>query len=280
MNNLNIFGEWINNIDKLQNIYTNNKPYPHIIIDDFLNKKFVEEIYNEFPENYDDWHIYNNPIEVKLAYNKIDNLGYNLQNIFKILSSDNSINLFSKLSNINDLENDPTLHGAGLHSHPRNGRLGLHLDYEKHPILINKQRKLNIILYLSKNWKEEWNGETQLWNSDVTKCIVKSQVKFNRAVIFNTNELSWHGVPEKINCPLGIYRKSLAFYYISPLKSDKNSNKVGANNIGYREKATFINRPNDTNLEKIIPLYKIRPFRRITKKDIDYNWPEWNAELY
>ena len=87
-------------------------------------------------------------------------------------------------------------------------------------------------------------------------------------------------MPEKINCPLGIYRKSLAFYYISPLKSDKNSNKVGANNIGYREKATFINRPNDTNLEKIIPLYKIRPFRRITKKDIDYNWPEWNAELY
>jgi hypothetical protein len=143
----------------------------------------------------------------------------------------------------------------------------MHLDYEKHPFL-NKQRKLNIILYMSKDWKEEWNGETQLWDKEMQKCVVKSPVVFNTAIIFKTDETSWHGLPEPITCPDEILRKSIAYYYISPLDSKPDSSKVGNDGSGYRTKASFTKRPEDPVDELKEKLYKIRPFRLITAENL------------
>ena len=154
----------------------------------------------------------------------------------------------------------------------------MHLDYEKHPFS-NKQRRLNVILYLNENWKEEWNGESQLWNKDMSQCIVKSQVKFNTCLIFKTNEISWHGLPEKIQCPEDEFRKSLAYYYISPLINEADSKKIGSNESGYRTKATFVKRPQDPEDERMNQLYKIRPYRLINKKDMEEIWPEWNSDF-
>lgn len=103
---------------------------------------------------------------------------------------------------------------------------------------------------------------------------------FNTAIILKTNNISWHGVPEKITCPNGIYRKSIAFYYISNIVSEKSDNKCGNNGSGYRTKATFVKRPQDPDYTQMKKLYNIRSFRRIEKKDMDKIWPEWNEELY
>ena len=112
------------------------------------------------------------------------------------------------------------------------------------------------------------------------KCIVKTYPKFNSAIIFKTDEITWHGLPEKIMCPEGVYRKSLAYYYISPLTSKHSKNKIGNDGSGYRTKATFIKRPKDTHLPQMVKLYKIRPIRRITENDIEDIWPEWNSKDY
>ena len=281
-NNLKYFGNWINNIDILAKQFINAKPFQHIRIDNFLNEEYINLIYNEFPNNFNDWWKYNNPLEVKYANDKINDFNENIKKIFYILSSNQLINVFSQISKIDELEYDPYLHGAGLHVHPKYGRLNLHLDYEKHPQLINKQRRLNIILFLNKKWKKEWNGDNQLWNKDVTECKVRTYPKFNTALIFNTNEISWHGVPEKILCPEGNYRKTLAYYYISPLKNNNNNNnnKFGNNGSGYRTKASFIKRPKDKDLIQLKKLYKIRPMRRIEKEDMNEIWPEWTPEIF
>jgi Rps23 Pro-64 3,4-dihydroxylase Tpa1-like proline 4-hydroxylase len=269
-----IFGDWINNIDKLNYDYQNAKPFSNIIIDNFLNDDYAEILYNQFPNINEDWYKYWNPLEIKYAYNNINNLPDEIKDLFYYLSTKKIINKFSEISEITNLEYDIYLHGAGLHAHPRHGRLNLHLDYEKHPIT-GKERRINIILYLSKDWKEEWNGHTELWNKDVSKCIVKSSIKFNTAIIFQTNNISYHGLPEKIMCPKNILRKSLAYYYISPLESKKDNSKLGSID-GYRLKASFVKRPNDVNSEQINKLYNIRPNRLITQKDINEIWPDWN----
>ena len=281
INKLNIndhFGDWINNIDNLSNQFTNGEPFEHIIIPNFLNSEYAEEIYNKFPNDYTNWHNYCNPIEVKYAFNNINGLTEPIKNIFYLLSTENMIDKISKLTNISNLEYDEYLHGAGLHAHPRNGRLNMHLDYEKHPIT-GKQRRLNIILYMSKDWKEEWNGQTELWDKDMKECKIKSPVIFNTAIIFKTNEISWHGVPEKIKCPDNIYRKSIAYYYVSNLEEEKDNSKFGDDGSGYRTKATFIKRPSDLYDEKMEQLYKIRPFRRIEQTDMDEIWPEWKYDV-
>lgn len=267
---LSFFGDWINHIDDLQPQFTQALPFEHIIIPNFLNENVANSLYEQFPEDItsDNWHKYYNPIEVKYAHDNMEKMPDNFKEMFYLLSTKEICSKFSKLSNIPGLEPDPYLHGAGLHILPRNGRLHLHLDYEKHPYL-NKERRLNLILYLTKDWNPEWNGDTQLWNKEMDKCVVKSPVIFNTAIIFKTNEISWHGLPDKITCPEGVYRKTLAYYFISPLESEASKDKVGNDGSGYRTKATFTKRPDDAPSELIDKLYKIRPYRLINDADMD-----------
>ena len=79
-------------------------------------------------------------------------------------------------------------------------------------------------------------------------------------------------------CPENIYRKTLAYYYTSPLVNKKDNKKLGSNSEGYRSKAVFIKRPQDKYDEKIKKLYKISPYRRITEEDMKEIFPEWNLD--
>lgn len=272
------FGNWTSNIEEIGEKYKNGIPFEHVIINDFLNSVLAEEISELYPKDLTDYHFYNNPIEVKYAFDDMDKLDHKIRRIFYLLSSKVMEELFSQISGIK-MEHDPYLHGAGLHVHPRNGRLGIHSDYEIHPYS-GKQRNLNIILYLSKNWDESWGGASELWNSDASKLIVKSKVKFNTAIIFKTNEISWHGVSEKIKCPEGVFRKSFAYYYVSDKSDETHENRVGNDGSGYRKKATFVARPDENNKELLESFLQIRPLRRITDSDIKENWPDWNSENF
>jgi hypothetical protein len=265
---LSYFGNWTNEIVKLRNIFVNNKPFEHIVVDNFLEETYAEKLSLLFPNIDNEWHEYKNPIEVKYTFDNINTLPPELKNYFYYLSTPEIINIIKNITNIDNLEYDEYLHGAGLHLHPRNGRLNIHLDYEKHPYT-GKERRLNIILFMSKDWNINWNGANELWNSDVSKCIAKTDIIFNRAIIFKTNDISWHGLPEKILCPENIYRKSLAYYYVSSLNTQKNEKE-------YRKKAKFIKRPEDPYDEQIEKLYNIRSNRLITQEDIKTLIPDWN----
>jgi Rps23 Pro-64 3,4-dihydroxylase Tpa1-like proline 4-hydroxylase len=270
MDTLQFFGEWVNNIQEINEKFNSGKPFENVVIDNFLEYDYAEKIYSQFPDTFENWYNYENPIEVKYAFDDINELSEDLKNYFYYLSSDKMTNIFRQITNISNLVHDEYLHGAGLHAHPKYGRLNIHLDYEKHPYS-GKERRLNVILLLTKNWKPEWNGCNELWDENVSKCIKKTENIFNRAIIFKTNDISWHGLPEKINCPEGIYRKSLAYYYVSPLNNIKNDDK-------YRSKAVFVKRPQDEYDEKLEELYKIRPCRRITKTDMEMYMPNWKKE--
>ena len=141
----NIFGEWTTCIDTYKSKFQSASPFGHVVINDFLRSDIAEKVFKSFPSNYEEWHKYNNPLEVKCAYDDIDKMDKSIQKVFLALSTQYAIDKFSYITGIENLEYDPCLHGAGLHAHPRNGRLQLHLDYEKHPMLIDKERRLSLI---------------------------------------------------------------------------------------------------------------------------------------
>jgi Rps23 Pro-64 3,4-dihydroxylase Tpa1-like proline 4-hydroxylase len=102
--------------------------------------------------------------------------------------------------------------------HGKGGKLNIHQDYSIHP-KIPYERKLNIIIHLSQNWKPEWGGGIEFWshNEETNKpkeMVKKYDLKFNRAVIFDTTQHSWHGLPEPLKCPEDHFRKTLAIYYV------------------------------------------------------------------
>ena len=130
----------------------------------------------------------------------------------------------------------------------KGGNNNIHLDYNMHPKL-HMQRKINVIIYLTKDWNPEWGGSLELWSHDAEnnspeKCIKKVETLYNRAIIFDTTQNSWHGLPNYINCPEGIVRKSLAAYYICPA--------IGQ--IDKREKALFFPREEQKNNPEILEL--------------------------
>jgi Rps23 Pro-64 3,4-dihydroxylase Tpa1-like proline 4-hydroxylase len=264
---LNYFGSWTNDISSLRDKFINALPFEHIVIDNFLNQTYANTIHDLFPEQFDDWYKYENPIEVKYTYDDIDKLNEQINSYFYYLSSNTMVDIFRKLTNIQDLTFDEYLHGAGLHCHPTYGRLNIHLDYEKHPIT-NKERRLNIILFLSKNWNPEWNGQNELWDKEAKKCIVKTDIVFNRAIIFKTNDISWHGLSSPILCPENYFRKSLAYYYVSPLHQSVK--------MVYRNKAKYvITNEKDKNNDGLQKLCEIRENRRLTEHDIELYCPGW-----
>ena len=125
-----VFGSWFYD-NELKNKYQNSTPVNHIIINDFLNTEYAEAIYEKYPQEINDtWHKYYNPLEVKYANDHISEMPEEIKNLFYYLSTTKMTKKFSEISGINDLQYDPFLHGAGLHMHPRLGRLNLHLDYE------------------------------------------------------------------------------------------------------------------------------------------------------
>jgi Rps23 Pro-64 3,4-dihydroxylase Tpa1-like proline 4-hydroxylase len=136
-----------------------------------------------------------------------------------MLNSKEFIKQLQKITGISKLYPDIGLHGGGPHIHGIGGKLNVHLDYSIHPKL-KLQRKLNLIIYLEEDWNPKWGGNLELWSHNKEKNkpdkrFVTIDNVFNRAVLFDTTQNSWHGFPEPLTCPEGKYRKSLAVYYLT-----------------------------------------------------------------
>ena len=195
-------------------------PFYHHIIDEFLDKEQAIKISKEFPEyNSNYWFFYNNPLENKKSCNNWYAFGPETYKTFAHLNSKEFIFQLQEITGIEKLYPDIGLHGGGLHIHGRGGKLNVHLDYSIHPKL-KLQRKLNLILYVTENWNSEWGGGLEFWSHNTEtnrpkENIVTVNNMFNRAVLFDTTQNSWHGFPEPITCPEGVYRKSLAVYYLT-----------------------------------------------------------------
>lgn len=211
---------YLNNIyiGKYKKEWTESKPFNHIVIDNFLSNDISEAIVKEFP-NFDSesWKVYNNAIEIKKLLNHWDKFGQETYKLFNFLSSREFISQLEILTNC-DLFADFGLNGGGLHAHKRGGKLNTHLDYSIHPKL-KLERRLNLLIYVTPNWQDEWGGFLGLWETSNAKNGPGKLIKnitpiFNRAVIFDTTQNSWHGLPEPINCPEHITRNSLAIYYL------------------------------------------------------------------
>jgi Rps23 Pro-64 3,4-dihydroxylase Tpa1-like proline 4-hydroxylase len=200
---------------KYSQVYIEGKPFPHIIIDDFLPEEILDGILKEFPQaNQIKWQQFDDIAQKKLASTSELQMGVCTKNLLYQLNSGTFINFLEKLTSIDGLIPDPHFQGGGLHQIERGGFLKIHADFNRHTKM-KLDRRLNLLIYLNKNWKEEYGGHFELWDRDMTKCEQKVLPIFNRCVIFSTSDYSYHGHPEPLNCPEGWTRKSLALYYYS-----------------------------------------------------------------
>ena len=95
------------------------------------------------------------------------------------------------------------------------GHLNIHADFTTHHTHENWARRVNILLYLNEEWRDEWGGKLELWDQDMTACQAKVTPAGNRMLVFTTSFDSFHGHPDGLTCPHDMARRSMALYYFT-----------------------------------------------------------------
>jgi Rps23 Pro-64 3,4-dihydroxylase Tpa1-like proline 4-hydroxylase len=193
--------------------YQTNKPFPYAYFDNFLPVEAAEAALREFPEPKQlPWQQFDNPNEKKLAFASVEKLPDGDRDVLYFLNSSPMLKFLEILTGIEGVVPDPYFWGGGLHQIKPGGKLGVHADFNKHEKL-RLDRRINVLIYLNKDWKEEYGGHFELWNRDMTEAEAKILPLFNRCAIFSTTSWSYHGHPTPLSCPPDRTRKSLATYY-------------------------------------------------------------------
>lgn len=243
-------------IKRLQNEFNNAKPYRHLVVDNFLNKEFADSLYQNFP-GYDKLNKhYKGYNEFKAEGSNFEAFHPDFLKLKNQLSSKSFYQWLSKVTGIEDVFITDDKLGAGLHQGQNGSFLDIHIDFNIHPNL-NVHRRLNMLIYLQQNWKPEYNGSLELWNDDMTVCEKYVSPDFNRCVVFETNEISYHGYTKKLNLPEGISRKSFYAYFYTNTREDA---------VGYHD-TVFKATPHDTAIKKVGTSVK-ESFKNFTKAQL------------
>jgi Rps23 Pro-64 3,4-dihydroxylase Tpa1-like proline 4-hydroxylase len=200
------------------------QPFRHVVIDNFLNQEFCDQICREFPEFQTSKALNeNDEVGGKATREKVRALGGAFCTVDDLMKAPDFLALVGRITGVPELHYDPFYFGGGTHENREGQDLDPHVDFNYHPVS-NQHRRLNLIIYLNPEWDDSWGGSLQL-HSDPYRETADDQVVTltplkNRCVIFETNEHSWHGF-EQICLPddsKSLSRKSFAVYFYTDLR--------------------------------------------------------------
>ena len=202
-------------IRKHRQSYREAEPFPHIVVDDLVDVPLLERVLDEF-ESMDrgTWHQTDAAHERKWSTEDVRRIGPFTTALVAQLNAGPFVTFLEELTGIAGLLPDPHLRGGGLHEIRPGGFLGVHADFNVHKRL-KVYRRMNLMIYLNKAWKPDWGGSLELWDRGGRQCVRTIEPIFNRAVLFDTSNFSYHGHPHPIACPQDRSRRSLALYYYS-----------------------------------------------------------------
>jgi hypothetical protein len=205
-------------VDSYRDTFVNAEPYKHVAIDGFFPEAFAEELLAKFPA-------FNPALAKNEIYKGVWGKAVNeniraiapvYQSLYQLVASDEFLNLMSQITGIPDLLIDPKYYGGGTHENLNGQDLDPHVDFN-YDEAQKLHRRLNLIVYLNKDWQPEWGGALEVHsnprNHDENRIKPYNPI-FNRAVLFETNEYSWHGFP-RIDLPPSEShrsRKSISIY--------------------------------------------------------------------
>ncbi len=219
----------------LQHDYFNAQPYAYAVFDDFLPAAVIDHALVHFPAeiNRNDYIAASQHIEyLKRGINPID-CSEGAKALFYFFNSPAMLQFLEGLTDIQGLIPDPYFLGGGYHEIKRGGKLAVHADFR-----INKQlhlnRRLNVLIYLNKNWQAEYGGNLELWDPSMQHQADVIEPLFNRCVIFNTDQKSYHGHPEALNSPAEVTRKSIALYYYTASSAIYEEGSARGTDFSYR----------------------------------------------
>lgn len=211
---------------ELQEKYLSAEPFPHIAIDDFVPASILDLCLEQFPTSRDpESRSFDRDQErYKTSFNP-DYLPPQARSFFYSLNSRPFIQFLENLSGIKGLIPDPFFLGGGFHETRTGGHLDVHVDFNLHKPM-HLERRLNLLIYLNKNWRPEHGGGLELWDEKMERCVESIIPEFGRCAVFSTSSKSYHGHPAPVNHPEGAPRRSIALYYYTATWTDSSQFKT------------------------------------------------------
>lgn len=199
--------------------YVKTPPYPNIALDNFLPEQVIKDMKQECNELTWTREFTRNGSHMKEKH-EVDDLPV-ANEVKNTLSSKKFLTWLAKVTGHHDLIPDPYMVGAGYMRCEKGDSLKLHSDFNFNNTL-KLYRMMSINIYLNENWQEEWNGDLQFWDFERKGCQTRYFPEAGRAVIFRHHKFGFHGHPEPLLCPTGVYRDGFRmFYYVSELSNYK-----------------------------------------------------------
>lgn len=190
-------------------------PFRHILVDSLIDETLAREASNHFP-TFDDamaegfaFDFVNERKKVQIS--DATRFPAPIAKLNQALAAPEFLADLEYITGIPNLVSDPSLAGGGMHLTGPHGRLDVHVDFN---FAQEKQlyRRLNVLVYLNETWDDNWGGAVELWDSQVKHCHRAVMPRLGRCVLFETSDISFHGV-QPLTCPEGVTRKSFAAYY-------------------------------------------------------------------
>ena len=193
------------------------EPFRHLVVDDFLAADYAADLLAQFPP-FERGNARNEAGELggKSTVERVRELGAPYAALDDLIQSRAFLDLVGRLTGIPDLLYDPFYFGGGTHENREGQDLDPHVDFNRHPVE-RWHRRLNLIVYLNREWQDDWGGSLELHSDPRAADDRISLVTplYNRCVIFETTEWSWHGF-SRITLPESrkqLTRKSIALYF-------------------------------------------------------------------
>jgi len=198
--------------------FNSKKPFRWLVMDEFLDPASARRIYDEFPTVDQTW-IDSNGLHQKNKWTKPCVEGTEAAAFYTEVNGQAFRSFLGRLTGIPDILPDASLFGAGYHQILDGGFLDVHVDFNKHDES-GLDRRLNLLVYLNPHWEGAYGGHLELWDMQDKVRLARIAPEFNRAVIFETNEISYHGHPQPLKTGGKTTRKSLSVYYYTQGRDD------------------------------------------------------------
>lgn len=238
-------------IENLRGCFLKNKPFPHIVIDEFCDQEKISLALESFPDpNKENINKSRDYIFAKNKFEKSEfkNVSPELAEIYSDLISTRFRDILKSITG-EEVFIDEKFHGGGLHQGGKGSFLDMHADFNFHPKNQNWFRNVNILIYMNKDWCPEYGGELRLRHKITGDSGFVNPV-FNRCVIMLTRDYTLHGY-NKISFPEGTFRRSIAAYAYTLTDGSKSKER---STTWYPEKANIIKSFIGSNWPKLVKI--------------------------
>jgi hypothetical protein len=247
------------------------EPFPHVVIDDFMPEAVLDRLLAEWPVGKAQVQYDRDQERLKSQYNPEELTSRFARSLFYALNGAPFLKFIEAVTGISGLLPDPDFNGGGYHETKAGGHLSVHADFNLNQRL-RILRRVNVLVYLNKDWKDEYGGNLELWSKGMKTRVKSVEPIFNRCVIFNTGADSFHGHPDPLSTPEGKTRRSLALYYYTASAAIIDEHRYHTTNFQVRPNST--DKADDKHffrdlLNDLTPPLAKRTFRKIARRRND-----------